>query len=193
MGNTRTSGLDWCGTNVLGGEQTAAAMPPHSARLTRTASFLWVWKALQPASRAQVTAVLLAVWNPGDRNRISSHHYAGGLRGESSRLFQYILSLKIRGRANRVEQGVGRPVKRCIVEVSGPIQLIQQQEEHGRDVILQTNASGLIHSLTYSLIHSFIHSSINSLFGHTLSECSHPSSIDSESLSLIKRSTHANT
>lgn len=33
------------------------------------ASFLWAWKALRPASGARVTAVLLVVWIPGDRNR----------------------------------------------------------------------------------------------------------------------------
>lgn len=131
MGNARTSGLDWCGANVLGGERTAAAVLPHSARLTRTASFLWGWKALQPVSRAQVTAVLLAVWNPGDRNHISSLHYAGGLSGESSRLFQYILSLKISGRANRVEQGVGPASKALHCWGVRTVQLIQQREEQG--------------------------------------------------------------
>lgn len=42
---------------------------------------------------------------------------------ESSRLFQYILSLKIWSRENKVEQGVGWPVKHGIVKVSRPFSL----------------------------------------------------------------------
>lgn len=125
---TRNHDLDQCGTNVLGDDHMAAAMPPHSGGLTCTGSFLWGWKALQPFSQVRLTAVLLAVWNPGDRNPISSLHYVGGSRGESDQLFQHILSLKNQGQSKQGGAGCWQAHKALLCWVVRTVQLIQQQE-----------------------------------------------------------------
>lgn len=86
------------------------------------ASFLWAWKALRPASGARVTAVLLVVWIPGDRNRkISPLLWRGDWEGKSAAdclPIHFVIKNRRQGRV------AGRFGKSCIV--SAPVQLNQE-------------------------------------------------------------------
>lgn len=79
------------------------------------ASFLWAWKALRPASGARVTAVLLVVWIPGDRNRkISPRLWRGDWEGKSAAdCLPIHLVIKNRRRAGQ-SRGLLRKALHCV-------------------------------------------------------------------------------
>lgn len=153
MGNKKTSGLDWCGTNVLGGEQTAVAMPPNSARLTRTAFPVGLKSIAASQSSASNSCFVscLKSWGP-EPHKLPS--LCRRIEGRVQPIVSIHFVIKNQRQSKQGGAGCGQARKALHCWGVRTIQLIQQQEEHGRDVILQTNASGLIHSLIRSLTYS---------------------------------------
>lgn len=104
--------------DAMGDERLGVAVPPHSTRLTCTVPVGLKSIAARQSSASNICFVsCLKSWGP-------EPYKLPSLCCRIARKVHPIVSVhfvikKSRDRANRVELGVGRPVKRCIVEVSG--------------------------------------------------------------------------
>lgn len=101
--------------------------PLPADSLSQSVAFSCGWKALRPASRAEVSGCFvsrLKSWGP-EPHKLPSLCWRIGGRVQPIVSIHFVIK-ESRGSANRAERPVDRALKHCIVEVSGPVCLSRE-------------------------------------------------------------------